>query len=140
MTAQRAKERDLIQVVIVGLLAWGIPGGGYWVLGDRKRALVVGLTIAATFLLGLYVGSVGVVDPLGAKYWYAAQVATSPAVLVLGRYVAACSATSAYTVYGRPYEIGQIYTSIAGLLNLLCIINAVYVAHLRETPVAENPV
>jgi len=43
---------------------------------------------------------------------------------------------TAYPVYGRPNEIGQIYTSIAGLLNLLCIVNAVYLAHLRKTETA----
>ena len=41
-------------------------------------------------------------------------------------------AAGTYPVYGRPAEIGQIYTSIAGLLNLLCIVNAVYMAHLRS--------
>ena len=47
----------------------------------------------------------------------------------LGRITAAGD----YPVYGRPNEIGQIYTSITGLLNLLCIVNAVYWAHLRRT-------
>jgi len=119
----------------VGLLAWAVPGGGYWALGDRRRALVVGFTIVATFLLGLYIGSIGVVDPTGARYWYAAQVMTSPAVLWVGRSVS----TGDYTAYGRPYEMGQIYTSIAGLLNLLCIVNALYIAHLRPSLTQENP-
>ena len=51
----------------------------------------------------------------------------SPAVFFLGR----LSVTGDYPVFGRPNEIGQIYTSIAGLLNLLCIVNAVYLAHLQ---------
>ena len=121
--------------MLVGLLAWAVPGGGYWALGDRRRALVVGIAIGITFLLGLYIGSIGVVDPMGARYWYAAQVMSSPAVFLVGRFVS----TGAYTAYGRPYEIGQIYTSIAGLLNLLCIINAVYLAHLRQPLAQENP-
>jgi len=134
MTTQSARERDLIHVAIVGLLAWTVPGGGYWALGDRRRALVVGLTITVTFLMGLYIGSLGVVDQVGAKYWYAAQVMTSPAVFLLGRY----GASGVYAVYGRPYEIGQIYTSIAGLLNLLCIINALYIAHIRQPHALES--
>jgi hypothetical protein len=135
MTVQHAQEqRGLVQVVLVGLLAWAIPGGGYWALGDRRRALVVGISIVVTFLLGLYIGSIGVVDPMGARYWYAAQVMTSPAVFWVGRSVS----TGADTVYGRPYEIGQIYTSIAGLLNLLCIVNALYMAHLRQPLTQEN--
>jgi hypothetical protein len=127
MPAQSDKKITLLGVVTAGVLAWVVPGAGYWAIGDRRRGLVVGVTILLTFALGLYIGSIGVIDPLGARYWYAAQIMVSPAVLLLGRLVTG----DAYTVYGRPYEIGQIYTSIAGLLNLLCIINAVYVGHLR---------
>ncbi len=86
------------------------------------------VTILLTFLVGLFVGSVGVIDPINAKPWYAAQLMNSPAVFFLGQ----ISASGHFPVYGRAGEIGQIYTSIAGLLNLLCIVNAVYTAHLRN--------
>jgi hypothetical protein len=135
MAPYTEKETGVFHVILVGAMAWAVPGGGYWVLGDRRRALVVGVTVAATFILGLYIGSIAVVDSLGARYWYAAQVMTSPAVLVVGRY----AASGAYLAYGKPYELGQIYTSIAGLLNLLCIINAVYIAHLRQRSAQESP-
>ncbi len=76
---------------------------------------------------GLYIGSIGVIDPVNAKPWYAAQVMNSPLVILLGR----VAASGNYPVYGRAGEIGQIYTSVAGLLNLLCVVNAIYVAHQR---------
>ena len=53
----------------------------------------------------------------------------SPAVALLG----SLTRTGDYPVYSWPSEIGQIYTSTAGLLNLLCILNAVYMAYLRST-------
>ena len=115
---------------LVGLCAWIVPGGGYYLLGDKRRALLVCVTLVLTFGLGLYIGSVGVIDPVHAKPWYLAQIMNSPAVMLIGHYVAR---TEAYPVFGRPNEIGQIYTSIAGLLNLLCLINAVYLAHTRQT-------
>ncbi len=40
------------------------------------------------------------------------------------------TAIGTYEVFGRPAEVGQIYTSIAGLLNLLVIVNSVYLAHV----------
>ena len=86
------------------------------------------VVVVLTFLVGLYVGSIGVIDPVHARPWYVAQVMNSPLVMILGR----IGATGQYLVYGRANEIGQIYTSVAGLLNLLCIVNAVYVAHLRR--------
>ena len=124
---QTWKDNHTAFLLTVGLAAWLVPGTGHLLLGDKRRAAVIGITIALTFLVGLYVGSVGVIDPIGAKPWYAAQLMNSPAIFFLGR----LGVTGAYPVYGRPNEIGQIYTSIAGLLNLLCIVNAVYTAHLR---------
>jgi len=110
---------------VVALSAWMIPGGGYYLLGEKKRATVVFAAIVLTFCIGIYVGSIGVIDPVGAVHWYLAQMLNSPLVAVLG-YV---SASGAYPVYGKPSEIGQIYTSISGLLNLLCIVNSVYMAY-----------
>jgi hypothetical protein len=124
---QSWKDNHALFLIIVGLLAWLVPGGGHYVLNKRRRAAVISVSIILTFLIGLYVGSVGVIDPVGAKPWYVAQIMNSPVVFLLGR----VSATGNFPVYGRPNEIGQIYTSIAGLLNLLCIVNAVYLAHLQ---------
>jgi hypothetical protein len=123
---QSWKDNHALFLIITGLLAWCLPGAGHVVLNERKRAAIIFVAILVTFFVGLYVGSVGVIDPVGAKPWYAAQIMNSPAVYFLGR----LSATGDYPVYGRPNEIGQIYTSIAGLLNLLCIVNAIYMAHL----------
>jgi hypothetical protein len=123
------KDNHALYLITIGLLAWLVPGAGHYALNEHRRAIVIGVVIVLTFLVGLYVGSVGVIDPVGAKPWYAAQIMNSPVIFLLGR----ISATKNFPVYGRPNEIGQIYTSIAGLLNLLCIVNAIYLAHLRGT-------
>jgi hypothetical protein len=124
---QSWKENHTLYLIVVGAMAWLVPGGGHYVLNEKRRAAVIFTMVTLTFLLGLYVGSIGVIDPVNAKPWYAAQVMNSPLVMVLGRIGAAGN----YPVFGRANEIGQIYTSVAGLLNLLCIVNAIYVAHLR---------
>ena len=131
--ATRSKEGHYLMLLIVGLAGWLIPGGGHLVLKKYRHAIIIFVTLAATFAIGLYIGSVGVINPIGAKPWYVAQIMNTPAVAALGQ----MTKNSEYMVYGRPNEIGQIYTSIAGLLNLLCIVNAVYLAHLRgEEPAA----
>jgi len=126
--ARSSKENYFLFLLIVGLLAWLIPGAGHFVLKEKKRAIIIFATIVLTFCVGLYVGSIGVIDPVGAKPWYVAQIMNSPMVAVLGHHTAG----GGFPVYGRPNEIGQIYTSIAGLLNLLCIVNAVYLASLHR--------
>ncbi|MBW8001577.1 MAG: hypothetical protein FVQ80_06095 [Planctomycetes bacterium] len=125
------KGGQIISLFAIGLFSWIVPGGGYFLLGKRKRALILFLTIVITFSLGLYVGSVGVVDPVGSKPWYFAQIMTSPMVILLGQ----ITVSNGYVVYGKPSEIGQIYTSIAGLLNLLCLINAVYLGNQRNVEI-----
>ena len=127
--AERSRESHIAFLFIVGLIGWLVPGGGHLVINEKKHAIIIFVTIALTFAAGLYIGSIGVINPVGAKPWYVAQLMNSPAVAALGR----ITSTGDYPVFGRPSEIGQIYTSIAGLLNLLCIVNAVYWAHLRRT-------
>jgi hypothetical protein len=57
------------------------------------------------------------------------QMLASPTVALLAKLNPTVGGLPAYPSYGKPFEIGQIYTTIAGLLNLLCIINAVYMAY-----------
>jgi hypothetical protein len=126
--AQAWKDNHPLFLISTGAMAWLIPGGGHYVLGEKRRAAVIFVALVLTFAVGVYVGSIGVVDPVRARPWYIAQVMSSPLVMLLGR----IGGTGQYPVYGRAGEIGQIYTAIAGLLNLLCIVNAVYTAHLRN--------
>jgi hypothetical protein len=148
--SQSWKENLTLYLVVVGAMAWLVPGGGHYLLEEKRRAAIIFVAILATFVIGLYVGSLGVIDPVHAKPWYVAQVMNSPAVMFLGSHVASVHrraqqeaiegrpiTTMPYHVYGRPGEIGQIYTSIAGLLNLLCVVNAVYLAHKQTVQEAE---
>lgn len=134
--ALRSTEKKTLFMLIVGLLSWLVPGAGHFVLMERKRSIIIFVTVFLTFCIGIYIGSIGVINLFGTAPWYVvgAQVMNSPIVLVLGR----LNTAGAYPVYGWPNEIGQIYTSTAGLLNFLCIVNAVYLAHLRGTQTARG--
>jgi hypothetical protein len=129
--AESSKENNIFFMIIVGILAWVVPGAGHYMLKEKKRSVIIFITVVLTFVIGLYIGSIGVINPIDAKAWYLAQVMNSPMVAFLGHLTS--TAPEKYRVFGRPNEIGQYYTSIAGLLNLLCIVNAVYLAHLRGT-------
>jgi hypothetical protein len=122
-------------LVIVGLISWIIPGAGHFIIKERKRAAVIFVTITGIFLTGLHIGSVGIIDSQGGRAWYIAQVMTSPLVFIPAGITKRSKNSDdplerhKYDVFGHPESIGQIYTSIAGLLNLLCILSAVYMAH-----------
>lgn len=122
------KENQTFSLLIIALAGWFIPGAGHFLINEKKRAVIIFLSIVITFGIGIYVGSIGVIDTIESKAWYCAQIMNSPLVALIARKTAA----GGYPVYGKPNEIGQIYTSISGLLNLLCLINAVYLAHLTK--------
>jgi len=132
----RTREKQTLFLFIVGLLAWLVPGAGHLLLKEKERSIIIFVTIVLTFCVGIYIGSIGVINLYGSTPWYVvgAQIMNSPAVLVLGQ----MTTGGAYPVNGWPNEIGQIYTSTAGLLNLLCIVNAVYLAYLRGTEPARG--
>jgi hypothetical protein len=80
--------------------------------------------LAFAFGFGIYIGSIAVIDARTPWYW--AQFLASPIVAYLAHL-----SGSVYHLdsFGRPREIGEIYTGITGMLNLLCVVNAVYMAH-----------
>ena len=123
-----SKNNHAVLLLTVGLAGWLIPGGGHFIIKEKTRAIIIFTTIALTFAIGLYLGSIAVVNPVTSKLAYTAQIMNSPAVAAIGR----ITKEGHFTVVGKPKEIGEIYTSITGLLNLLCIVNAVYLAHIKN--------
>lgn len=121
----QSKADHTIWLFLVGIAGWAVPGGGHFLIKQKKHAAVIFSAITLTFLIGLYVGSIGIVDPVGARLWYLAQMLVSPLVGILGQ----ISIKGDFDVFGRPADTGQIYTALAGLLNLLCVLNAVYRAY-----------
>ena len=113
-------------MLIVGFLGWLLPGAGYFVIGEKKRAAIIFITVSLILCMGLYIGSIGVIDFAGPSppYIKIAQAANPPIALIISHYTAG----GGYPVYGWPNEIGQIYTLVSGLLNLLSVVNAVAMA------------
>ena len=114
-----------LRLLIIGLAAWMVPGAGHFLLRERKRGIILFFVITSLFAAGLFIGSIGVVDWVTGRIWFYAQILCSPAVGI----IANITKSGNYIVYGRPCDIGQIYTGIAGLLNLLCVLSAVYMAY-----------
>ena len=110
------------RIYLVGILGWLIPGAGHWLLGLHQRAAVIFIALFTTFLLGVILGSVEMIDPHQAKAWFCAQVLCGlPAIVVTLLQDPNLTVTQ---FYGRGVDIGQVYTGVAGLLNLLCILDA----------------
>jgi hypothetical protein len=129
---------------LVALAAWLIPGAGYWLIGQRIRGFVVGVTILLLFVAGLLIGGMHVIEsPTGftlplilQKPWIIPQVMTGPVTIFAsylannwGSYIDPISLQKTAGValsHARVNEIGVLYTAVAGMLNLMAIIDAAY--------------
>lgn len=134
-----ASSSIAVPAPLVALAGWVLPGSGYWLIGQRARALTVGVTILVLFVLGLLIGGVKVIDPPASissplnavmqKPWFVGQILAGPVTLVsasIGK------GEGFHASYARMNEIGTLYTAIAGMLNLLAIIDASHRAAQRE--------
>lgn len=114
--------------VLAGLLAWLIPGAGHFYLGLRKRAVLLFITIEFTFLIGIYIGTVRIVDPAQSVFWFIAQIFAGLNTIISHRLAIHLGSPSVdishLLVRDWSYHIGVLYTAIAGLLNLLAVLDA----------------
>lgn len=122
----------MLRIPLVGLLAWAVPGLGHFLIGDRARGLVFLVTISATFWTGVAIGGVvDTVDPRKHKLWFVAQICTGgntlAAVAFHDSVVRAKTARGEVlsTSHWGSVDVGVHYSGVAGLLNLLVILDAI---------------
>ncbi len=119
---------------VVGLAGWLVPGAGYWLIGQRSRGLTVGVTILTLFILGTLIGGVRVVEaPPGMgeilqRPWFIGQALAGGIGLAAAWASNALSngSWSAVVSHSRIAEIGTLYTAVAGMLNLMTVVDAVH--------------
>jgi hypothetical protein len=190
VAAQTPTRPALASPPLVAIAGWLLPGAGYWLIGQRVRAIVVGVTIIVLFTSGILIGGVrsiqvpgygenggrlyivreeqvdrrtgqrGVIlrvaeqragdrQPLsdqpvvtdvqalfadvGNKPWSICQVLAGPVAIAGGTWSVWASRSPADDIragppgalsHSRVNEIGVLYTAVAGMLNLLVIIDA----------------
>ncbi|MEM1446639.1 MAG: DUF6677 family protein [Planctomycetota bacterium] len=120
------------------VLGWALPGLGHFALGHTQRGLVLAATIGSLWLGGLLIGGVSVIDRRDHPAWFIGQMMVAPS-WVVDRYHdhlrkawnqrvgTEPNVDRGYVpAHGKPEEIGTLYTALAGLLNLLAIIDVMY--------------
>ena len=113
------------QFPLAAVLAWLIPGAGHFYLGLRKRALLLFVCIEATFFIGLYIGTVRIVDPSQSVFWFLAQILAGLNTIIANLCTpfaeGQTAGAAAPLIRDYSYSLGILYTGIAGLLNLLTV-------------------
>ncbi|MEX2216325.1 MAG: DUF6677 family protein [Phycisphaeraceae bacterium] len=130
---------------------WLLPGLGHFILGLRKRGIILAVAICSLWLLGILIGGISVISRTdrtegsgeSRSWWYYGQAMIAPSIAVdmfrnsLKESHADGSGDGSLTYepsFGRMAEQGTLFTALAGMLNLLAIIDVLYCnpAYRRE--------
>ena len=122
--------------------AWLVPGLGHILAGHTKRGAILMACIGGLWVVGLLVGGISVVQSRNSdgtlRPWYLGQAIIAPSIAVeythdkfRARFEGKDPSPHDESIpfspaYGRAAEIGTLYTALAGLLNLLAIIDIAY--------------
>lgn len=126
---------------VAGLLACLFPGLGHWYLDSFRRGGLICLGVMGLFLAGMLIGGIDVVDRRQDKWWFVLQAGVGPSAFAVDWWHDRHRAPPGYTgdaatpggapsgplvvtSLGHVNEIGSLYTGMAGLLNLIAVIDA----------------
>lgn len=127
---------------IAGILAYLLPGLGHWYLGEAKRGILIAVGVFWLFFGGVLVGGIDSVDRVEDKWWFVGQAGIGP--VAFGVDLVHQSQFKLVDANGRPYspppgpeskagksighanEIGSLFGAIAGMLNIMCVIDALW--------------
>lgn len=151
-TSSRAAVQPGTWRPVEAMAAWIFPGLGHFLSGEKARGIVLAVTIMLLWTAGLLIGGPTVLDRLeppeandpprrSISMWYFGQVLMAPGMLFeMGqsrlrggqRQLVPEMHEPFEPSFGRTFEQGQLYTALAGLLNLLAIIDVAYVKPRRD--------
>jgi hypothetical protein len=125
-----AEDYQTGALVLLCVAAWAIPGAGHFWLGRRAKGLVFLIAIPLMFAIGL--GLSGRLFPFDFSQPLVALQALADLGIGAPYFVANALGAGAGNVRAVTYEYGNAYIIVAGLLNLLVVIDAYDVALGRK--------
>jgi hypothetical protein len=128
---------------------WLLPGLGHFLLGQPHRAVILAVSIGSLWLAGLLIGGISVIDRGDHPAWFLGQMLVAPsfaadayrARLVRDHHASFLPEDRPpfEPAYGRAHEQGTLFTSVAGLLNLLAMIDLLYRRPADAPPPVPRP-
>lgn len=132
---------SVARTVQAGVLAWILPGAGHFYLGHRGLAVVFFIAITFPFATGLLFGGVkNFVNPQYNRWLFLAEMGVG-GYTVAGLSVSRAlpeqrgNEPSPYVSYYPATDVAEIYLAVAGLMNLLAILDALTRAQTGGLPV-----
>jgi len=128
--ATAADETQSGALVLLCVAAWAIPGAGHLWLGRRNKGLVFLVALPLMFAIGLALR--GRIFPFDLADPLVALAALADFGIGLTYFIAAALGYGAGDVRAVTYEYGNAFLIVAGLLNVLVVIDAYDVALGRK--------
>ena len=130
MRATAAEESQSGALVLLCVASWAVPGAGHLWLGRRNKGLVFLIALPLMFAIGLALR--GRIFPFDLTDVLVGLAALADLGIGLPYFIAGGLGYGAGDVRAVTYEYGNAFLIVAGLLNLLVVIDAYDVALGRK--------
>ena len=139
--SKNSNDVSIAKVATAGALSWLLPGAGHIFLGDRKRGAILFIVITATFWTGVAIGGVqSTVQPQKHKLWFMGQVCCGAHTLITYFWGRAGNQSGPDPSTSHISEdVAVVYTGIAGMLNILIILDCLASADPSYVRTASRP-
>ncbi len=130
MRATAAEQTQSGTLVLLCLASWAIPGAGHLWLGRRSKGLIFLIALPLMFAIGVAIR--GCLFPFELSDPLAALAAVADLGIGATYFIAAGLGYGGGDVRAVTYEYGNAFLVVAGLLNMLVVIDAYDVAMGRK--------
>jgi len=120
--ATAAEETQSGSLVLLCLASWAIPGAGHLWLGRRSKGLIFLIALPMMFAIGLAIR--GRLAPFDLSDLLVSLAAVADLGIGLPYFIASALGYGGGDVRAVTYEYGCTFLIVAGLLNLLVVIDA----------------
>jgi len=128
--ATAAEQTQSGTLVLLCLASWAIPGAGHLWLGRRSKGLIFLIALPLMFVIGVAIR--GCLFPFELSDPLAALAAVADLGIGATYFIAAGLGYGGGDVRAVTYEYGNAFLVVAGLLNMLVVIDAYDVAMGRK--------
>ena len=129
-TADRSRPASTTSPYLICALAWAVPSAGHLWLGRRQKGLIILLTLPLMFATGLWLE--GRIFPFELSQPLVALAAFADLGIGTPYFIAKMLGQGGGRVIAVTYEYGNAFGIVAGLLNMLVVLDAFDVAEGRK--------
>jgi uncharacterized protein DUF6677 len=124
------REQSATYTYLVCAAAWAIPGAGHLLLGRLQKGLTFLVTLTLMFVFGLWLE--GRLFPIEISQPLVALAALADLGIGIPFFIARAMGAGAGRVVALSYEYGNAFLIVAGLMNMLVVLDAFDIAQGRK--------